>query len=275
MYWSPKMPCYTPCSVLYTHKHSDQPSIQRKTPCKTIRRKAHPAGHHKATNQSPQNIFLEPVEPIQLRQQVSEYLDILPLGCLLCVLSTHDILFQAQDADHEIESIGQPLGNIPVFQTSAIPETLVNEGITSHSDRYPLPYHRRTISNTHSNTSPSLATGCNKVTRMRAAGEESFGVANRHKVRTIVAFDCVYSVCLIHLQRPALTRVSSFHCASCQTTETPKRRDSLFGPRTLCNVCGLVYAKRQARCKSHPSRSRLNLNAYMCGESEDHTDTGS
>ncbi|KAM0209391.1 hypothetical protein ACHAQI_006437 [Fusarium lateritium] len=39
-------------------------------------------------------------------------------------------------------------------------------------------------------------------------------------------------------------------CTSCFTKETPKWREGPFGSHTLCNVCGLLYAKRQARHRS-------------------------
>ncbi|KAG8359358.1 hypothetical protein FVEN_g2840 [Fusarium venenatum] len=43
---------------------------------------------------------------------------------------------------------------------------------------------------------------------------------------------------------------SSPCCTSCFTQETPKWRQGPFGSHTLCNVCGLLYAKREARVQS-------------------------
>lgn len=38
-------------------------------------------------------------------------------------------------------------------------------------------------------------------------------------------------------------------CYECHRTETPQWRPGPDGPNTLCNVCGLLYAKRQVRNK--------------------------
>ncbi|KAI9495025.1 hypothetical protein BDB00DRAFT_266844 [Zychaea mexicana] len=40
-------------------------------------------------------------------------------------------------------------------------------------------------------------------------------------------------------------------CHSCQSTETPEWRKGPMGPRTLCNACGLIWAKL-ARQQGHP-----------------------
>lgn len=36
-------------------------------------------------------------------------------------------------------------------------------------------------------------------------------------------------------------------CHNCSRLETPQWRPGPNGPRTLCNVCGLIYTKRQQR----------------------------
>ncbi|KAI6360551.1 hypothetical protein MCOR25_006714 [Pyricularia grisea] len=36
-------------------------------------------------------------------------------------------------------------------------------------------------------------------------------------------------------------------CVKCHTTDTPEWRNGPAGPGTLCNVCGLVFAKKRAR----------------------------
>ncbi|TLS20978.1 uncharacterized protein PpBr36_10863, partial [Pyricularia pennisetigena] len=40
---------------------------------------------------------------------------------------------------------------------------------------------------------------------------------------------------------------ASHACVKCHTTETPEWRNGPGGPGTLCNVCGLVFAKKRAR----------------------------
>ncbi|KAI9152213.1 Gata transcription factor [Paramyrothecium foliicola] len=41
--------------------------------------------------------------------------------------------------------------------------------------------------------------------------------------------------------------LSQLICHKCETVNTPKWRAGPDGPCTLCNVCGLVYAKRKRR----------------------------
>ncbi|KAG6033908.1 hypothetical protein E4U40_004674 [Claviceps sp. LM458 group G5] len=43
-------------------------------------------------------------------------------------------------------------------------------------------------------------------------------------------------------------------CCACSTERTPKWRNGPAGPGTLCNVCGLIYAKRKGRVREKPSR---------------------
>ncbi|KAG6013897.1 hypothetical protein E4U54_006160 [Claviceps lovelessii] len=44
-------------------------------------------------------------------------------------------------------------------------------------------------------------------------------------------------------------RPRSPSCRTCSTDHTPKWRDGPAGPGTLCNVCGLIYAKRRGRAR--------------------------
>lgn len=50
---------------------------------------------------------------------------------------------------------------------------------------------------------------------------------------------------------------SSQSCTKCYTTATPEWRDGPAGAGTLCNVCGLVFAKKRAR-KDRDSWSLVN-----------------
>ncbi|KAG5966365.1 hypothetical protein E4U57_002675 [Claviceps arundinis] len=43
-------------------------------------------------------------------------------------------------------------------------------------------------------------------------------------------------------------------CCACSTERTPKWRNGPAGPGTLCNVCGLIYAKRKGRVRGKPSK---------------------
>ncbi|KAJ8664034.1 hypothetical protein O0I10_000312 [Lichtheimia ornata] len=47
------------------------------------------------------------------------------------------------------------------------------------------------------------------------------------------------------------------HCHSCHTTETPEWRKGPMGPRTLCNACGLIWAKLSRNQRDErPSKNR-------------------
>jgi hypothetical protein len=79
--------------------------------------------------------------------------------------------------------------------------------------------------------------------------------------------DCVLSM-LIHHQLPASPtsekRKLQFRvCSSCGERHTPQWRGGPFGNNTLCNVCGLLYAKRQTkREKSHSRRRSTRRRRY-------------
>lgn len=54
--------------------------------------------------------------------------------------------------------------------------------------------------------------------------------------------------------RASTRRPRSVSCRTCLTHHTPKWRNGPAGPGTLCNVCGLIYAKRRGRVRSKPVR---------------------
>ncbi|OAA35154.1 GATA-binding transcription factor [Metarhizium rileyi] len=51
-------------------------------------------------------------------------------------------------------------------------------------------------------------------------------------------------------QRISTKRPRSITCRTCSTDHTPKWRNGPAGPGTLCNVCGLIYAKRRGRIRA-------------------------
>ncbi|KAG6009364.1 hypothetical protein E4U21_002674 [Claviceps maximensis] len=55
--------------------------------------------------------------------------------------------------------------------------------------------------------------------------------------------------------RASTKRPRSPSCLTCSTDHTPKWRNGPAGPGTLCNVCGLIYAKRRGRARGKPLRS--------------------
>ncbi|CAI0655780.1 unnamed protein product, partial [Colletotrichum noveboracense] len=42
-------------------------------------------------------------------------------------------------------------------------------------------------------------------------------------------------------------RKVEFSCHKCHRVDTPEWRPGPDGPSTLCNVCGLIYAKRERK----------------------------
>lgn len=57
-----------------------------------------------------------------------------------------------------------------------------------------------------------------------------------------------------HGLRVPAKRSRSPSCRTCSTDHTPKWRNGPAGPGTLCNVCGLIYAKRRGRVRGKPVR---------------------
>jgi hypothetical protein len=47
-------------------------------------------------------------------------------------------------------------------------------------------------------------------------------------------------------------------CLGCNATSTPEWRRGPLGPRTLCNACGLVYAKLIKKRKRDAARRAAN-----------------
>ncbi|KAH8548751.1 hypothetical protein BGW37DRAFT_522943 [Umbelopsis sp. PMI_123] len=58
-------------------------------------------------------------------------------------------------------------------------------------------------------------------------------------------------------KKPKRAGTEKLRCHSCHSTETPEWRKGPMGPRTLCNACGLIWAKL-AR-KKHQSGDRFKL----------------
>ncbi|KAH7908962.1 hypothetical protein BJ138DRAFT_1156385 [Hygrophoropsis aurantiaca] len=71
-------------------------------------------------------------------------------------------------------------------------------------------------------------------------------------------------------QKPEDQSTEGQTCLGCNATSTPEWRRGPLGPRTLCNACGLVYAKLlkkrargegRSRVGSHPGHDAHNINA--------------
>ncbi|GAB0138437.1 hypothetical protein EsDP_00006672 [Epichloe bromicola] len=57
-----------------------------------------------------------------------------------------------------------------------------------------------------------------------------------------------------HGLRVPTKRPRSPSCRICSTDHTPKWRNGPAGPGTLCNVCGLIYAKRRGKVRAKLAR---------------------
>lgn len=64
---------------------------------------------------------------------------------------------------------------------------------------------------------------------------------------------------------------SALSCEFCHVEETPKWREGPHGPRSLCNVCGLIYAKREERARSFLMAREFSTNSYSGTSSGTHS----
>lgn len=85
-----------------------------------------------------------------------------------------------------------------------------------------------------------------------AGGKTALGGAPGAAATTTVAF-----VKSFHKRRPAHVDKSQLFCHFCGRRETPEWRKGPAGPATLCNACGLQWAKKQksAQTGKRPSLS--------------------
>ncbi|EWZ80225.1 hypothetical protein FOWG_15860 [Fusarium oxysporum f. sp. lycopersici MN25] len=140
------------------------------------------------------------------------------------------------------ECVGHPLGDVNVFQTSAIASTLSNETESSHSTCHAdAPCHLHDDQETlhrsqHTSTQQGTISKC-----------QDLGVSHKRSRRKS------YQSRQCHQHRQDMWRwqenalPAKMSCTSCHTNTTPQWREGPSGPRTLCNFCGLIYAKRQQK----------------------------
>ncbi|EGC38925.1 hypothetical protein DICPUDRAFT_96721 [Dictyostelium purpureum] len=65
-----------------------------------------------------------------------------------------------------------------------------------------------------------------------------------------------------HRRRPANIDKSTLYCHNCGTKNTPEWRRGPSGPATLCNACGLAYAKKQREEETNLHKLLLHSNSY-------------
>jgi hypothetical protein len=143
-----------------------------------------------------------------------------------------------QDDQQSVEDFGEPLCNVPLFQTSAIPSSLKDSQKT-----YEVQLHIKPHSETRS-----------KRQKLHAE-KPKIGLKRKHKNsrgcfsdRSTSGRETIYS---LHAKsEPTKSSRSEPLCTFCNETDTPMWRKGPEGPGTLCNVCGLIYAKRESKGKS-------------------------
>ncbi|KAI9014804.1 hypothetical protein BC832DRAFT_546523 [Gaertneriomyces semiglobifer] len=57
-------------------------------------------------------------------------------------------------------------------------------------------------------------------------------------------------------KKKAKVRQEELFCRQCGTTQSPEWRKGPFGPKTLCNACGLAYSKKQRRLNKAAEKAK-------------------
>ncbi|KIY70110.1 hypothetical protein CYLTODRAFT_420083 [Cylindrobasidium torrendii FP15055 ss-10] len=75
-----------------------------------------------------------------------------------------------------------------------------------------------------------------------------------------------------HTDENGITKLPQV-CLGCDATSTPEWRRGPMGPRTLCNACGLVYAKLMKKRTKSPkvnSKDQPSDDSSVCDEEDEH-----
>ncbi|KAF5620830.1 GATA zinc finger domain protein [Fusarium sp. NRRL 52700] len=150
----------------------------------------------------------------------------------------------SQCTDQSSECVGHPLGNVTVFQTSAIAPTLTNETEPPHRKCHtdaPCCLHGgQETSHSMLHTDKAMSKPQSRRVSHKKPTRQSHPPKHQHQDLRLW---------WVNLRQP----INSMSCMSCQTEVTPRWRKGPSGPRTLCNFCGLIYAKRQQKYHDAPS----------------------
>jgi hypothetical protein len=126
---------------------------------------------------------------------------------------------------------GLPLCDVALFQTAAIANSLANKPAISRE--------------------ASQLKAASLASSVRSQAGSARSIRSRStRTSTREAYEALTWRNRLRQQSKSPGQQPSPCCTSCFTKETPKWREGPFGSRTLCNVCGLLYAKRQARHRS-------------------------
>ncbi|KAH7174379.1 uncharacterized protein B0J16DRAFT_181706 [Fusarium flagelliforme] len=138
---------------------------------------------------------------------------------------SHRIRHSVQDVQHT----GRPLCEVVLFQNTAVPSILATK---PESNRDQLKAGSRASS-----------------LRSAAASARSIRSSTRASMRDTYEARTWRNRLRRNSRSPRFFEPSPC-CTSCFTKETPMWREGPFGSHTLCNVCGLLFAKRESRGRS-------------------------
>ncbi|KAA8574895.1 hypothetical protein EYC84_004134 [Monilinia fructicola] len=81
---------------------------------------------------------------------------------------------------------------------------------------------------------------------------------NAHRVNNIEKVNGVKGLVLV-ITKKKLKLLDEYVCTDCGTLDSPEWRKGPVGPKTLCNACGLRWAKKEKKQKPEPSNPPLDL----------------
>ncbi|CCT74804.1 uncharacterized protein FFB20_02171 [Fusarium fujikuroi] len=159
---------------------------------------------------------------------------------------------EQDDFQFDPERFGRPLCEVPLFQTATIPSTLAkdhNPAFKSSLKIMPCQYARSIET-----VEPELLEPPRKSSSSKRKYKSPEGWRSTHKHHsTMRRSPSRQATISCHCAREHKTHKAPDHtrsCEFCHVTETPKWRSGPSGRRTLCNVCGLLYAKREEKARS-------------------------
>ncbi|KAG7404922.1 GATA zinc finger domain-containing protein 10 [Fusarium oxysporum f. sp. rapae] len=148
------------------------------------------------------------------------------------------------------ERFGRPLCEVPLFQTATIPSTLAKDQ-KAFKPRFkimPCQYARSIET-----TEPEVLEQPRKSSSKRKYKSPE-GWRSKHKhhstTRRSPSRQATISCPCVREHKAPKAPDHTRSCEFCHITETPKWRSGPLGRRTLCNVCGLLYAKREEKARS-------------------------
>ncbi|RKK96771.1 hypothetical protein BFJ71_g7725 [Fusarium oxysporum] len=131
----------------------------------------------------------------------------------------------------DVQRNGLPLCEVALFQNAAIPSPLAAKPERDTHLQF------KAASRTSSLRSPAASARSIRSRSTKASLKDTYEARTwRNRLRR-------------HSKSPRLHEPTPC-CTSCFIKETPMWREGPFGSHTLCNVCGLLYAKREARSRS-------------------------